>query len=130
MSFPGIAEAVAHHGYQVETATEDQLAESFWCYLTSNFGRAIAYFEDLAAEVKRTGRQVMRIENPNTDEARERARLLIADPIRKLISDKLDIDLTFYNCHGIVADDKGKGKPPTLRMQMEMQNGTIDYSHC
>lgn len=130
MSYPSVAKIVKDRGLDLSTASDTELREAIWQALNTDLKDGIDYLAGLSDEVKRTGKKVVRPENPESPLGKKIIRLLGTDIARQILSQKLGIQFAFYNCCCAVGAPTAEELKLSAREQIELQDETVATMHC
>jgi hypothetical protein len=130
MSYPSISEIMTARGLSLETASDRELRDALWEAFNVNLKEGVQYLTSLAAEVKESGKKVVRPEDPDSPLGKKIIRLLGTDVARSIMSERLGVPFALYNCCCAVAAPSAEELEVSAREQIAMQDGTIASANC
>ncbi len=133
MSYPSITAVARERGLDLTTASEAECGAALLEAFERDLPLGMAFLKDVADQVSRTGETVLRTEDPNSPLGKQLIRLCGTDIARELAEERFQVALGFYNCCGVKAGPKKKGRNGlklSRREQIKLQNGDIARADC
>jgi len=103
MSPSSIQHIINEKEINIEAATPTILKNALWRAFNRDLSQGVAYLADMARSVKRSGKRIVKVENPETQIGRQLLRLLGTDVAREICEQRFEIAFGFYNTCAPVA---------------------------
>lgn len=127
MSYPSIKQVLVN--VKLEDSSQEELNEMLFSAFQKDLPEGVSYLLDLAEEVK-SGKRMLKIEDPNSKLGKQLIRLIGTDVARGIMEQRTGIALGLYNCCGVVGAKSKEQLDMTPLEQIQLQDGTLADADC
>jgi hypothetical protein len=125
MSNSSIQSIINEKEINIEAASPVILKNALWRAFHRDMSQGLAYLEDMAKTVKRSGKRVLKVESPESQLGTQLSRLLGTDIAREICEQRFDIAFGFYHsCAPVAAPTKNDLAMNPLE-QIRIQTGQL-----